>query len=424
MSNPVISVSGVGKEYRLGEFGGSNTLRDALSGLFRREARAGKAKSDRSTNGDSFWALKDVSFDVAEGEVLGVIGANGAGKSTLLKILSRITEPTAGEIELRGRVASLLEVGTGFNDDLTGRENIILNGAILGMSKRDIDKKFDEIVDFSGVERFIDTPVKRYSSGMKMRLAFAVAAHLEPEILIIDEVLAVGDAEFQSKCLGKMGDVARSGRTVLFVSHNMAAVENLCNRVILLGSGAIKRSGAPSEVVHAYRSYTTPGDQSLISLADRPAQSEGRKRLMTSVCLRDERLNPTTAFSPGENIVVDVQFEGLESPTSVVLGLVLRSESDAPVMCIDNRFVPGFTLPIVTEGTVRCTISNVSLAPGYFTLDLYLGDRHASIDRAFRAIGFEINETNFYGSGKLPSPQVRGVILGNGSWSMIDVGQQ
>jgi lipopolysaccharide transport system ATP-binding protein len=416
MNIPVISVRGVGKEYRLGETR-ANSLRDAMSGWFRAKPEDGIGTARSIERDDRFWALKDVSFDVTEGEVLGVIGANGAGKSTLLKILSRITEPTTGEIELRGRVASLLEVGTGFNDELTGRENIILNGAILGMAKRDIDKKLDEIIDFSGVEKFLDTPVKRYSSGMKMRLAFAVAAHLEPEILIIDEVLAVGDAEFQSKCLGKMDDVARSGRTVLFVSHNMAAVENLCHRAILLRSGNITHDGAPSTIIHAYRSHAAPGEHSLISLADRPAQSEGRKRLMTSVCLRDQHLNPASAFSPGENIVIDVQFEGLESPTSVVLGVVLRSESDAPVMCLDNRIVPGFVLPTVIEGTVRCVISSVSLAPGHFSLDLYLGDRHASIDRAYRAVAFEINEADFYGSGKLP--QIRGVILGNGSWSMI-----
>src|SRR5438034_2934919 len=205
--------------------------------------------SQLSAPADVIWALKDVSFEVKHGEVLGIIGRNGAGKSTLLKILSRITEPTSGRAEVYGRVGSLLEVGTGFHPDLTGRENIYLNGTILGMKKREIDLGFDEIVDFSGVEKFIDTPVKRYSSGMRVRLAFSVAAHLEPEILIVDEVLAVGDAEFQKKCLGKMGDVAHEGRTVLFVSHNMNAVKSLCGRALLLANGLLSLNGPVNSVI-------------------------------------------------------------------------------------------------------------------------------------------------------------------------------
>jgi lipopolysaccharide transport system ATP-binding protein len=246
MSNPIISVEHLSKRYRIahqGQRAQYTTLRDVLAArarnLFSSKSRNGNAPSTKSTQED-FWALKDVSFDVQQGEVLGIIGRNGAGKSTLLKILSRITEPTEGRVTIRGRVASLLEVGTGFHPELTGRENIFLNGAILGMSRAEIKRKFDEIVDFAGVEKFLDTPVKRYSSGMYVRLAFAVAAHLEPEILIVDEVLAVGDAEFQKKCLGKMQDVStKEGRTVLFVSHNMNAVESLCSRVIYLQQGSL-----------------------------------------------------------------------------------------------------------------------------------------------------------------------------------------
>ena len=238
-NGPIITVEGLGKRYELGaaqKGGGYTALRDVVANsarnLFRRGANAGEATTE------SFWALKDVSFDIQRGEVVGIIGRNGAGKSTLLKILSRITEPTTGTIRLRGRVASLLEVGTGFHPELTGRENIFLNGAILGMQRAEIKAKFDEIVAFAEVERFLDTPVKRYSSGMYVRLAFAVAAHLEPEILIVDEVLAVGDAEFQKKCLGKIESVARGeGRTVLFVSHNMQAVTQMCSKAILLRSG-------------------------------------------------------------------------------------------------------------------------------------------------------------------------------------------
>jgi lipopolysaccharide transport system ATP-binding protein len=232
---------------------------------------------------EDFWALRDVSFEVKRGEVVGIIGRNGAGKSTLLKILSRITEPTEGRVKILGRVASLLEVGTGFHPELTGRENIFVNGAILGMSRAEIQKKFDEIVDFSGVERFLDTPVKRYSSGMHVRLAFAVAAHLEPEILIIDEVLAVGDGEFQKRCLGKMNEVARSGRTVLFVSHNMLAARNLCSRVIVLASGRVLDDGAPAKSTVTYLkacaqnayddwSRTTPGRDTPLAITRIAAQ--------------------------------------------------------------------------------------------------------------------------------------------------------
>jgi len=264
MSPPVITVENLGKDYvisHLGDGAAYRTLRDTLSQWL-------KHKKSRHThpNSEIFSALKDVSFEVQQGEVLGIIGRNGAGKSTLLKILSRITEPTRGRVRLRGRVASLLEVGTGFHPELTGRENIFLNGAILGMTRAEIRRKFDEIVDFSGVEKFLDTPVKRYSSGMYVRLAFAVAAHLEPEILIIDEVLAVGDQEFQKKCLGKMRDVATSeGRTVLFVSHNLAAVRQLCNRCLLLNAGRIEALGPVTSTLLA---YTNAADEPATSIPD------------------------------------------------------------------------------------------------------------------------------------------------------------
>ena len=252
MSRPIISASNLGKRYRLGSGAGHDTLRDHIAHGFRRLSQS-KIENRKSKNeNELFWALKDVSFDVQQGDVIGVIGRNGAGKSTLLKILSQITEPTEGEVRIRGRVASLLEVGTGFHPELSGRENVFLNGAILGMSKAEIKKKFDEIVAFAEVEKFLDTPVKRYSSGMYVRLAFAVAAHLEPEILVVDEVLAVGDAQFQKKCLGKMHDVAGHGRTILFVSHNMGAVRSLCSRAVLLSHGALVSSGGVEEVLDAY----------------------------------------------------------------------------------------------------------------------------------------------------------------------------
>jgi len=257
--NPIISVRGLSKKYHIGSQEKANrSLRETITDIFTsplrnlREIRKLTRSDDKAQ--DTIWALKDIAFEVSAGEVIGIIGRNGAGKSTLLKILSRITEPTSGEIILHGRVASLLEVGTGFHPDLTGRDNIYLNGTILGMRKHEIDRKFDEIVAFSEIERFLDTPVKRYSSGMYVRLAFAVAAHLEPEILLVDEVLAVGDAAFQKKCLGKMGDVAKEGRTVLFVSHNMGAIAELCEKVILLRNGSLDREGPSKKIISQYLS--------------------------------------------------------------------------------------------------------------------------------------------------------------------------
>lgn len=253
-----VRVHDLWKEYRIGgPPKGNDTFYDALSGFFRSPFGVFRRRAQRALGEGRFWALREVDFELAPGEVLGVIGKNGAGKSTLLKILSRITDPTRGRIEVRGRLASLLEVGTGFHPELTGRENIYLNGAILGMARREINTKFEEIVDFSEVEKFLDTPVKRYSSGMYVRLAFGVAAHLDPDILVVDEVLAVGDASFQAKCLAKMGQVRNEGRTVLFVSHNMAAVQALCRRVLWLESGEVRDAGNPHEIVARYMEAST-----------------------------------------------------------------------------------------------------------------------------------------------------------------------
>ena len=254
---PIIEVKNISKQYKIGQKQRYLSLRDSVSDFF-------KFKS-QNTEGSDFWALKDVNFDVHAGESIGIIGRNGAGKSTLLKILSRITPPTKGKVILRGRIASLLEVGTGFHSELTGRENVFMNGSILGLKRVEIAQKFDEIVAFSGVEQFIDTPLKHYSSGMQLRLAFAVAAHLEPEILVIDEVLAVGDAEFQKKCLGKMGEVSQSGRTVLFVSHNLGIVQNLCPRIILLGNGLLLEDGTSQKVISTYTSLVNSGLQKTLS---------------------------------------------------------------------------------------------------------------------------------------------------------------
>ena len=264
MEEPIIQIKGISKKYVIRhETAPYKTFQEAITNAIKAPINLIKNNGGLPKK-ETFWALKDITFDVNKGEVIGIIGRNGAGKSTLLKVLSRITEPTEGQITLRGRVASLLEVGTGFHPELTGRENIYLNGSVLGMTKKEINSKFDEIVEFSGVEKFLDTPVKRYSSGMYVRLAFAVAAHLEPEILIVDEVLSVGDIEFQKKCLGKMGEVAEGGRTVLFVSHNMAAISLLCNKCIVLEKGSIMTQGNVSSCIDRYANELINEDELLI----------------------------------------------------------------------------------------------------------------------------------------------------------------
>ena len=310
MSDAIITVEKLSKSYRLQHQARErySTLRDLLTntvrGLFR---RAGTAPA---TTEEDFWALKDVSFEIKQGEVVGIIGRNGAGKSTLLKILSRITEPTKGRITLRGRVASLLEVGTGFHPELTGRENIFLNGAILGMTRAEVRSKFDEIVAFAEVEKFLDTPVKRYSSGMYVRLAFAVAAHLEPEILVVDEVLAVGDAEFQKKCLGKMQDVSRVGRTVLFVSHNMAAMKSLTTRGIVLNNGSIAFMGSSDKAIEYYAKLSTRSEM------DQSAKSwgHGTHTAIRAVRLLDAAGRPTMIYQPGRHLKLEIDFETDGSP--------------------------------------------------------------------------------------------------------------
>jgi len=321
---PVIKVNSLSKQYRIGEAEASyQTIRETVSRTVRAPLkgwrRNGKSRS-------TIWALNDVNFEVQSGEVIGIIGRNGAGKSTLLKVLSRITEPTTGRVELYGRVGSLLEVGTGFHPELTGRENIFLNGAILGMKRTEIQRKFDEIVAFAEVEKFIDTPVKRYSSGMFLRLAFAVAAHLEPEILVVDEVLAVGDGAFQKKCLGKMKDVASQGRTVLFVSHNMAAVQRLCTRAILLEDGTVRENGPVQKVVLKYldSGIAQQGERTWLDIARAPGNDVVRLR---GVRARDSQGNINNNFGVTERFCIEVEFEVLQAGHLLDVGLYFYDES-------------------------------------------------------------------------------------------------
>ncbi|MDQ3917751.1 MAG: ABC transporter ATP-binding protein [Acidobacteriota bacterium] len=328
MSKPIVKVEGLSKQYRLGAIQGSyTTLREALIGRVR--APLNRLRRGAGGDGETLWALRDVSFQVEPGEVLGIVGRNGAGKSTLLKILSRITEPTAGRAQLYGRVASLLEVGTGFHPELTGRENIFLNGAILGMRRAEIARKFDEIVAFAEIEKFIDTPVKRYSSGMYVRLAFAVAAHLEPDILVVDEVLAVGDFEFQKRCLGKMQDVTRLGRTVLFVSHNHQAIKSLCHRAIMLDHGRIEKEGDASSIVQSYLTGSGASGMIIWPEEKRPGNSSFK---LSSVRLLDAEGSETSVVNLSEDFAVEICYEVVEQGAAAGFSLMLFDADGASVL--------------------------------------------------------------------------------------------
>ncbi len=327
---------------------------------------------------ETFWALQDVSFDVQEGDVVGIIGRNGAGKSTLLKILSRIVEPNLGQIDVYGRIGSLLEVGTGFHPDLTGRENIFLNGAVLGMSRREIAKHFDAIVDFAGTEKFLDTPVKRYSSGMYVRLAFAVAAHLEPEILIVDEVLAVGDAAFQKKCLGKMQDVASHGRTVLFVSHNMGPVRSMCRSVIWMSDGRIRMQGETRDVVDAYSQDTLTSTATQLDLRHLPRPS-GMENFSLLLCRVE--FNGGGVVQHGEPLSVRVEYEMLADAEEVSFGVGFSSLDGARLMTVESDLQAGrWNLRKGAHGIVEAFLPHLHLQPGLYLLDVgaRLGDYHTA----------------------------------------------
>lgn len=407
MSRPVISVENLSKAYRIGlkeEI--PDTLAGAFTGFLKSPFRNLRQLSRLDTfrhqadDEDIFWALKDVSFEVQEGEVLGVIGRNGAGKSTLLKILSRITEPTSGRAVIRGRVSSLLEVGTGFHPELSGRENVYLNGTILGMTKAEIDRKFDEIVDFSGVEKFLDTPIKRYSSGMKVRLAFAVAAHLEPEILIIDEVLAVGDAEFQKKCLGKMQDVASHGRTVLFVSHNMAAVEGLCDKGILLHRGKMEIDGAAHTVVSSYLTFVQREQASY-----RISTLNGDDGRGDEYQLQVEYPNRILHVYCGDEVHIDFVVTSPRTLRSLSAGLTIYTLSEQPIAGMSSKvqMVPS-TPGSSKHWEVSVNLGRLPLNAGTYSIRVYLGDSHGDIARFTDAIQLNVEPRDVFGwGGALPS---------------------
>lgn len=361
------------------------------------------------------WALKNVSFQVSPGEVVGIIGRNGAGKSTLLKILSRITDPTKGKVELFGRVASLLEVGTGFHPELTGRENIFLNGSILAMSRKEIESKFNDIVAFAEVEKFIDTPVKRYSSGMYVRLAFAVAAFLEPEILIVDEVLAVGDAAFQKKCLGRMRDVASTGRTVLFVSHNMAAVSALCSKAMVLREGTVEFAlGNVADAVQHYLAGVNEITQKrLVERTDR--RGDGRIRICDFCCF-DEAGNQLEFVSSGQTVKFRIYFSDVNDQLeNVTVGIGISSYSGAFVSLLSNQLAGEEFNAIRGNGYFECKVQKLPLSPGRYTVNLIIRANEIIQDWVQEAATFNVEAGDFYGTGRIP-PETHGGILLEQEW--------
>ncbi|MEW6145844.1 MAG: polysaccharide ABC transporter ATP-binding protein [Thermodesulfobacteriota bacterium] len=417
MSDIIIKVRDVGKKYRIGERNQYRTIRDSITSFTSRGynklisafyAKSGpnsygpgtaNGKNDASQN--YFWSLKNVNFDVSRGEVVGIIGRNGAGKSTLLKIITGITEPTEGRIDIYGRIASLLEVGTGFHFELTGRENIFLNGAILGMRRQEIERKFDEIVDFSEIHQFIDTPVKYYSSGMRIRLGFSVAAHLEPEILLIDEVLAVGDAAFQKKCLGKLNNVATSeGRTVLFVSHDMAAILSLCQRTIFLENGQKVCEGSTDQVVQQYMqsmnsTYELPLDQ-------RP-DHEGDCSV-TATSLKIENSEAGKPIQPGCRLKIKIGYTAknpIRYPRFIIKIRDFRTRIN--ILRLDSDILNGLPEILPPVGSVTCLTEELSLTPGRCVADLEIRRGMISADKIENAGHFDIETEDIYGSGKIPS---------------------
>lgn len=403
MSAVAIEASGLSKKYRIGSASPAyGRLSESISGVFRSALRPRHAHPESPTE---HWALKDVSFEVPAGEVVGIIGRNGAGKTTLLKILARITEPTAGHARLAGRVGSLLEVGTGFHPELSGRENVILNGAILGMKRSEIQRKFDEIVEFAEMGKFIDTPVKRYSSGMQVRLAFSVAAHLEPEILIIDEVLAVGDLAFQKKCIGRMGEVSRLGRTVLFVSHNMAAVESLCSTAYLLDGGQLVSTGPVADVVREYVDMVSASRT--IVLADRgDRRGDGRLRFTqfdaALVCGKPGRITLSYRATSGlRNVHVSI---GLATP---------RGEG---AMYVSNDLMGHDFGSLPESGELVCDFDKVALLPGTYSASIYCTTGGVLCDWIVDAATIEVEQGDYFGTGKLPPNGYGSAILSH-RWS-------
>jgi lipopolysaccharide transport system ATP-binding protein len=414
MSEIAIRVDNLSKRYRIGlQEEVHDTLVGAVIGLARqplenlRRLRQLSRFDDDDTE-DTIWALKDVSFEVKQGEVVGIIGRNGAGKTTLLKILSRITHPTRGRAELQGRVSSLLEVGTGFHPELTGRENVYLNGTILGMRKIEIDQKFDEILEFSGIEKFIDTPVKRYSSGMRVRLAFSVAAHLEPEILLVDEVLAVGDVAFQKKCLDKMEDVSKAGRTVLFVSHNMAAVEGLCRRGLVMDAGRIVFDGEIRTAIDRYVTSLVDFSQS-VPLHSRVERSGNGRFCFTEIRFK-RGPNETDTFVSGEPALIEMDYEADGQLNNVSIAMPFKDHYRQAIFQASTKAVGCDFELLPPRGRIVLEIANLPLREGRYVVNLWCEVNGLLADWVIDAAAFHVVEGDFFGTGMLP-PSGQGQVL-------------
>jgi len=421
---PIVKVHNLSKRYVIGrpreEY---STLRDSIASACTAPFRALRARFNGTTHdppsGVAVWALRDISFEVMPGEVMGVVGRNGAGKSTLLKILSRITDPTVGEAELYGRIGSLLEVGTGFHQELTGRENIFLNGAILGMKRAEIKRKFDEIVAFAGVDQFIDTPIKRYSSGMYVRLAFAVAAYLETEILLVDEVLAVGDAAFQKRCIGKIGDAAREGRTVLFVSHNMSTVESLCHSCLHIADGQLTAQGPPGEIIGRYMVFGAEAGVGVRNLRVHPGRRRDSEAIMSSIALYSAGPEPVSTLRMGAPLSIQISYTS-ERALRPVLGVGIKTVYGAPIFNVSDRVAQQLaSCPAATRGTVICQIPEVALLPGTYLVDLWLGDAASDYDVISDAISFEVLPADLLRTGRLPSPMF-GPVFCRANWRLTE----
>jgi lipopolysaccharide transport system ATP-binding protein len=412
-----IQVNGISKAYRIGlEEVKHDTLGSAIISFFKRpignlKRLRGLSKFNKFETSDIYWANKDISFVVKKGEVLGIIGKNGAGKSTLLKILSKITDPTEGQIIIKGKVASLLEVGTGFNPELTGRENVYLNGTILGMTKKEIDLKFNEIVEFSGIPKFIDTPVKRYSSGMKVRLAFAVAAFLEPDILIIDEVLAVGDAEFQKKCLGKMKDISgNNGRTVLFVSHDLAAVRNLCNRAVLLSQGNLILDSTPEIVIDK---YLTLGNIKTNGIKLNLDIAKGDKRfVINEVALFNSNNDPIPLALTGQDVKIQLKYSTESLGPDPIVILKFRDNMDKLLFtCLSRNSFKGTMALNEGVGKIFCIIPKLPILPGVYKIDITLKYGHELTFDLENCFDFQVEKGDFFNTGRLNADMINGIIV-------------
>ena len=428
-NNVAIKVEGLYKQYRLGMIG-ADSLKDDIKILLGRlrgktvEQLYKVDANDRMTGkSDYVWALHDLNFEIKKGEIMGIIGRNGAGKSTLLKVLSKVTGPTKGKIHVNGRIASLLEVGTGFHPELSGRENIFLNGAILGMSKKEIKSKLDEIIDFSGIGKYLDTPVKRYSSGMKVRLGFAVAAHLDPEILIVDEVLAVGDAEFQKKCIGKMNDVSKNqGRTVLFVSHNMGSVMELCDRGILMQNGTVKNVGTIEEIVpeylNAFKSEKMTND--LASVEKRIGNGDIQFEKMTFLNENDEEVSFGLS---GQKIKLklDLKVNTLQYYPRLHISVKFVDKNDRPMFYVSNSVSNGTEYQLedgVKKFSIIITVDKLPLNTGIFPFHLFCSDVRNLFDEINFANELKVEGGNFYSSAKLPPADVSSFLVEN-EWDLI-----